>query len=357
MVKGNAKTVLFRLLLAVLLCSGPSALFAAERPEAQASRDPFSNLSPGSFLLPGAAADVPAVPQAVPVAQPDGVQVTLAKGLDVFFISVGQGDAEYIQLPNGKNVLIDTGPKGAKDAPAPPVADFLKAHGISKLDYLVLTHPHADHYGGMRYVLDNIQVGTFIDTRIDNSEAKEDDTLRQRVAQMGLPTRYPRAGETLDWGAGVAADVLNSCPDPMVSADYGKLSGQTVNNCSIVIRLGYQGASILFTGDAQEQVEAELVSKYGDRLRSDILKVGHHGSLYSSSAAFLAKVQPKMAYIEVGRNTYGHPTTAALSRLEAAGAAIFRTDRDGTQEYVSNGPLPNRPAAKSAAQTAFLTWP
>jgi beta-lactamase superfamily II metal-dependent hydrolase len=100
----------------------------------------------------------------------------------------------------------------------------------------------------------------------------------------------------------------------------------------------YQNTSLLFTGDVQADAEAQMVSKYGSKLQADVLKVGHHGSSGSSSAAFLNMVKPKAAYISVGKgNSYGHPTQAALSRLQAAGAAVYRTDLSGTQEYTIGG--------------------
>jgi len=127
--------------------------------------------------------------------------------------------------------------------------------------------------------------------------------------------------------------VLNSCSTPGQSTD-----GNVLNDCSIVLHVTYQNTSILYTGDMQSDVEAKLVSKYGAALQSDVLKVGHHGSATASSVPFLNMVKPKYAYIEVGAgNTFGHPTQAALGRLQGAGAKIFRTDTDGTQEYRIGG--------------------
>jgi len=243
--------------------------------------------------------------------------------LNIYFISVGQGDAEYIELPDGDNALIDGGPDPAA------LGSFLQRHNVSRIGHVVLTHPHSDHYNGLNYVFDSIEVGAFYDTRMDNTGATGDEKVRakaERAARDGVS--YPRPGEGLDWGAGVAVKVFNSCPDEVRSTTVDD-RGQDVNDCSIVLKLTAEGRSALLEGDVQADVEARMVEDYGDELRADILKVAHHGSAYSSTDDFLAKVKPRWAVIGVGKNNYGHPTQAALTRLEHAGAEVFRTDQDG----------------------------
>lgn len=254
--------------------------------------------------------------------------------LKVYFVDVGQGDAEYIELPNGQTVLIDGGPANKEGGPAdtnhpasdPPLAHFLLQKGIKQIDHVVLTHPHADHYVGLKYVFSRLPVGNFYDTRKDNPGAGEVRSLAAKVP--GIKTWYPAPGDYLDWGPGVQAKVFNSCPDAAAAVPVSP------NNCSIVVKLTYQDASFLFTGDMEAEVEAQVVPKYGAELKADVLKVGHHGSRGASTEPFLRAVSPSLAYIEVGvNNSYGHPRPEALARLQAVGARIYRTDLEGTLEY------------------------
>ncbi|MBI4678386.1 MAG: MBL fold metallo-hydrolase [Elusimicrobia bacterium] len=311
----------------------PTRARASDTLESLASRDPLAGLSVSSFLGPDGRGMVISRSDSVEVFLP-GPGTAGAAGLSVFFVSVGQGDAEYIELPDGRNALIDGGPADSSGSAIPPIAKFLAGRGVTKIDHVVLTHPHADHYAGLGYVFDNFQVGRFYDTRIDNSGATGDDLVRQKAAaEPGCASVHPAPGDSLDWAPGVAVRVLNSCPEPSRSSDVEMGASEVINNCSIVLKVVYGGSSVLFTGDVQDDVEARLASEYGDELRADVLKVGHHGSKHSSSAAFLDKVRPDLAYIEVGRNSYGHPAETAVARLQAVGASVRRTDRDGTQEY------------------------
>ncbi len=274
----------------------------------------------------------------IPLAPPPANSTVLnaAPGLNVFFLSVGQGDSEYIELPNGQNVLIDGGPDSSETG---GLAKFLAQKNITRISHVVLTHPHADHYKGLQYVFSHLKVENFYDTRMDNTGTSADEALRGQAKDLGVNLVYPAPGDKLSWGpGGVEAKVFNSCPQPVSSGD-----GKAINDCSITIRLAYQDTSVLFVGDTQADVEARMVETFGAELKSDVLKVGHHGSAGSSSDPFLAAVQPKRAYIEVGQNNYGHPTQSALSRLQKAGASIFRTDLDGTLEFPaasSFGPAP-----------------
>ncbi|MBU2573313.1 MAG: MBL fold metallo-hydrolase [Elusimicrobia bacterium] len=248
---------------------------------------------------------------------------------------MGQGDAEYIELPNGKTVLIDGGP-GDPDKPGyPPVSRFLAEHNVTKLDYVVLTHPHADHYEGLQYVFSNIKVGNFYDTRMDNTGAAGDNALREQVKKLGVNTTYPAAGDTFAWDPEVQVKVLHGCPETDQSSD-----GNVLNDCSIVLKVTYQNTSILYTGDIQDDAVPSLTSKFGrGGLQADVLKVSHHGSRYATGSEFLDLVRPKAAYIEVGYNNFGHPSDATLARLKAAGAAVYRTDLSGTLEYRIGGGL------------------
>ena len=301
------------LILAGLFLSASPGLFAS---------DAFNSLVK---LAPEAS--VPAVPEPA-ASEPAQDPAASARGLKAYFISVGQGDAEYIELPNGKNVLIDGGPADPNKPDYPPVARFLEEHNVTKLDYVVLTHPHSDHYEGLQYVFSKIKVGHFYDTRMDNTGAAGDDTLRAQVKKLGVDTTYPDAGDTLDWDRDVSVKVFNGYPRPGQSAD-----GNALNDSSIVFKVTYQKTSILYTGDVQDDMVPLLELKAGGELRADVLKVSHHGSPYATGTELLNKVLPKVAYIEVGENNFGHPSSAVLSRLKAIGAKVYRTDLDGTQLY------------------------
>jgi competence protein ComEC len=270
----------------------------------------------------------------VPYAPPPGnaTVYTPAPGLNVYFLSVGQGDAVYLELPGGRNALIDGGPSRTASS---PLAKFLAEKKVAAIDHVVLTHPHSDHYNGLQYVFSALPVHNFYDTRVDNKGATGDDTVRAKAAELGINTVYPSPGDNLDWSApGVEIKVFNACDKAFASS-----TSETLNNCSIMFKLTYRGSSILFTGDTEGETEQLLAGKYGEELKADVLKVGHHGSKYSSSDLFLGAVKPAKAYIEVGKNNYGHPTQEALGRLLNSGANVFRTDLDGTQEFCVAGAM------------------
>lgn len=244
------------------------------------------------------------------------------KALAIYFIYVGQGDSEYLALPSGKSALIDGGPSNTG------ISAFIQDHRIAHINYVVLTHPHSDHYKGLNYVFDHCQVDTFYDTRMDNIKAKGDDRLRAKAAAK-CSVVYPSEGDTLNWDPEVTVKVLHAQPTAAAAGD-----GTILNESSIVLRITYNNQSALFTGDIDTTIEDYLDSKFGAQLAAIVLKVAHHGSRYASSTPFLNYVNPKFAYIEVGAgNTYGHPHGKALQRLQQVGANISRTDLSGTMEY------------------------
>lgn len=273
-------------------------------------------------LSAGTVAETPAPGAGVEV--PAAGAKAASRPFNVYFIAVGQGDSQYIELPDGQNALIDGGPDEAG------VSAFLQSRGVSRINHVVLTHPHADHIKGLFYVFDNLQVDNFYDTKMDNAGATSDEIVRGKAAkEPGCSTYYPRAGQRLNWGSGVEVKVFNSCPDEVRSSG-GPRSGAEINNCSIVLKVATWDTSVLFPGDAQSEVESQMVAAYGDELKADVLKVAHHGSAYSSTDEFLARVRPRAAVIEVGKNNYGLPTNAAIGRIQATGALVYRTDQNGT---------------------------
>lgn len=245
-----------------------------------------------------------------------------ATGTDVVvhFIDVGQGDSMLVQY-GGKNMLIDGSTWEAGDT----VVSYLKAHGVGTIDVLVSTHPHSDHIGGLADVLNAFTVKTVVDSGVPHTTQTYEDYL-SLIDRKNIKFIVPEEGDLVDFAPGVTVQVLS------VGGNY-----EDLNEKSIVLKVTHGDVSFLFMGDAGFDAEADLL-KSGYDLKSDVLKVGHHGSKYSSSTSFLKAVDPKYAVIEVGAgNDYGHPTKAALDRLDAVGATVYRTDYDGDVVATSDG--------------------
>jgi len=261
-------------------------------------------------------------PVTPPVA--DVVQTTAVNAgakLKVSYIDVGQADSILIQIPNGKNVLIDAGNNGDSTT----LVTYLKAQNVTKLDYVIATHSHEDHIGSMDTVIKTFDIGQMIMPK----ESSNTQTFRDMMTAMTDKNIKPieaKPGVKLDLGSEVSAELL--APNS---------SGYTdINDYSAVVRLVYGKNIFLFTGDAEAQSESEMLH-LGSQLKADVLKVGHHGRT-SSTQSFLNLVQPKYAVISVGKgNTYGHPTQEALDRLTGIGATIYRTDESGTIVCESDG--------------------
>ncbi len=248
--------------------------------------------------------------------------------LNVHFVNVGQGDAIYVEFPDGTNALIDGGPSGAS------ITKFLKDTGVTKIDRVALTHPHSDHYRGLKKVFADFDVKNFYDTRAENRDAVGDNNLRELAdAEPGCKTYFPKPAAILKWDSQVIVKVLNTCSEPVIIHNNDEN-----NNCSLVLRLYCNGNGILLTGDSESAIEDAIMRGYKSGLQSSVLKVAHHGSRFSSTDAFLARVRPAYAVISAGLgNIYGHPHKEALDRLRAAGAKILFTT-GGTQSLTIPAP-------------------
>ncbi len=257
--------------------------------------------------------------------------------LEINFFDIGQGDAMLITTPKNQTMLIDGGPnnkvleKLGKNLPL-----FQK-----KINIVILTHPHADHVLGLIEVLRRYEVGLLI---LNGAKLKTDiySEFLKVAKEKNVKIIIAKEGMAIHFSDDLEFDIISPDKD---SGDlvFGKksesfgVSGNDVNDSSIVGKLMFKNFSVMFTGDATSKIENQLLS-YGNSLKSDILKVGHHGSKYSSSFNFLNAVSPKAAIIEVGvKNRYGHPSPAALSRLKMFNIDIFRTDENGDIKVSSDG--------------------
>ncbi|MCB8818317.1 ComEC/Rec2 family competence protein [Desulfosporosinus shakirovi] len=242
--------------------------------------------------------------------------------LKVSYIDVGQADSILIQTPGEKNILIDAGNNGDANT----ITGYLKSKNISKLDFVIATHSHEDHIGSLDTVIKTFDIGQIVMPKETSNTQTFRDVITA-ITEKGLKPIEAKAGVKLDFGSELYAELL--APN---SSGY-----EDINDYSAVLRLIYGKNSFLFTGDAETQSELEML-RLGSQIKADVLKVGHHGSKTSSTLAFIKQVAPKYAIISVGKdNSYGHPTSDALERLNGVGATIFRTDESGTIVCESDG--------------------
>lgn len=238
---------------------------------------------------------------------------------EVHFIDVGQADAALV-LCDGESMLIDGGNAGDSSL----IYAYLEQEQVDVLDYIVCTHAHEDHVGGLSGALNYAEAKTVL-APVTEYNSKAFRNFVKYLDQQGVTITIPEAGDRFSLGS-AQVDVLG----PVSPSDEP-------NNTSIVLKITYGETSFLFTGDAERQEEQEILDA-GFSLDSTVLKVGHHGSNTSSSYPFLREVMPEYAVISVGRdNEYGHPTEEVLSRLEDAGAVIYRTDELGHIVCTSDG--------------------
>ncbi len=248
-----------------------------------------------------------------------------ADSLTVTFLDVGQGDAAVVEAPGGSVMLIDGGGTrdGQFDTGARIVEPFLRARGISRLEVVALSHPHPDHLNGLFRILERFSVGAFWSSG-DDGRNPEYRRLVALAAARGVPA--PEVAPRMLGGAWVAP------LGPFVDGRIGAPPGLTVNDASLVLRIAFAGRSVLFAGDLEADGEGELCGQrsLGQTVRSDVLKVPHHGSRTSSSDELLDAVEPELAVMSLGwRNQFHFPAPEVLARYAAHGARTLRTDRDG----------------------------
>ncbi|HEY4745873.1 MAG TPA: DNA internalization-related competence protein ComEC/Rec2 [Desulfuromonadaceae bacterium] len=256
--------------------------------------------------------------------------------LHITMLSVGQGEALLIRAPDGSVTLVDGGGylhDTGRDFGERTLGPALSRLGVERIDHLLLTHSHPDHLGGLPFVARTVAVGEFRET-VRGGMGEQYERLLAALSGNGVPVGRLSAGDRLSLGGGVLLTVLSPGPAPRDSYPRDEMS---MNDESLVFRLTYGAFSMLFTGDAGFEAEDRMLSEKAE-LASVVLKVGHHGSRFSTSEAFLSRVAPRAALISAGSgNSFGLPAPATLALLARRGIRIYRTDRDGTIEVVSDG--------------------
>ncbi len=243
--------------------------------------------------------------------------------LRVDFLGLGQGDCIVIRMPDNKVIIVDGGPpiRTSHEKDIPVLVDYLLAQGISRIDMMILSHPQADHIGAFKFVVEHFPVSMFLEGE-RHSEIKAYHTLIESLEKHQVPRTTITQGDCIQIGEDTKMWVLH--PD-----EAALRKNQDVNEKSVVLLFQHEGFDLLLTGDIGKSTEKLLCARYGN-WDTDILKVPHHGSRYSTTQQFLLETKPEIAVIQAGKNTYGHPHQDTLERLRTANAFTFRTDHDGT---------------------------
>src|SRR3989339_217248 len=251
--------------------------------------------------------------------------------LQISVIDVKQGDSIFIRSPSGKTMLIDGGPCFKNgDAGRYFVLPFLYKQGINKIDVVVLTHPHDDHVGGFPSILKELQVGLILDSGQLHT-SKRYMSFLEYVERKNISYMLARRGVKIDLGGGVLGEILHPT-DKFIEES-------ALNNNSVVMRLTYGKFAMMLTGDLEKEGEDQVLATFSNELiKSDVLKIGHHGSNTASSYDFLKVVDPSIAIISVGKkNQFHHPHKSTLSKLEERRISVFRTDLSGTVTVLTDG--------------------
>lgn len=229
----------------------------------------------------------------------------------VHYIDVGQGDAIFVNLPDDRTMLIDAGETDTG------IVDYITGIGETKIDYLIATHPHSDHIGGMADVINTFEINKFFMPEVSHTTSVFENMIDALIVNQ-VDSQYIKSGDIICDSDGLKIQILS----PNNGQEFDDL-----NNYSAVVKLTYKNKSFLFTGDAEKKAE-KLITR---NISADVLKVGHHGSDTSTGKEFLDKVNPEIAVISVGaHNDYGHPDSRVLKRLEKKNITILRTDISGT---------------------------
>lgn len=247
----------------------------------------------------------------------DKIDAKVNENFSVSFIDVGQADSVLIRNGN-YNMLIDAG----NNEDGEKLVNYFKSLGIEEFTYVFATHPHEDHIGGMDDIINNFKIDNYyMSNKLSTTKTFTDvlDALDGRNLKYTVPNK----GDTLKLG------------DANIKVIYPGDDKSNINDSSIVLKITYGKNSFLLTGDATSNVERKI---YNEDIKSDVLKVAHHGSSYSSTDVFLDRVKPYYAVISVGKNNiYNHPSNKTLEKLNKRNIKVYRTDLDGTITFTSDG--------------------
>jgi len=241
-----------------------------------------------------------------------------ANNLQVTFINVGQGDSSLIQLPDNQTILIDGGDKDA----SVKVEKVLKDKKINKIDIMIITHPHLDHYGGLLNIAKKFKIYQVLDSGAKTNAITYLELLKILNSKK-VKFKIARKGDIFNFDNNISLEII-SPKEPLL-----KGTRSDINNSSIVAKLKYNKIAFLFTGDIENEIEEQIL-KDNINIKSNILKVAHHGSRHSSSETFLNKVAPEIAIISCGsNNSYKHPHKQLINRLKKFNIKYYRTDLNG----------------------------
>ncbi|MBQ2890120.1 MAG: MBL fold metallo-hydrolase [Clostridia bacterium] len=246
----------------------------------------------------------------------ENIQPKQRDEMRVHFIDVGEGDSAFIEFPDGKTMLVDAGEEGED------TLSYLEKSEVEKIDFLVGTHPHSDHIGGLATVVRNMEIGNVYMPKVTHNTAIFEDLLLS-IKEKGLTINPVYAGDIIYESDSLLVEILSP-----KDRKYDNL-----NNYSVVLKIVYGDTAFLLTGDAEAEILDGIYAK-----DIDVLKVPHHGALSSLSEAFLDRTSPGVAVISVGEgNQYGHPHDATLDAYKKRNIAIFRTDKNGSVIATSDG--------------------
>ena len=250
--------------------------------------------------------------------------------MQVTFFDVGDGLCTLIRTPSGRTLMMDCGTSSWRrpsDVGRKLIAPYLQSQGLSKIDALVLSHPHSDHLSGIPGLLRSEPAVLVMDTG-ETEQSSEYRTFLRAVRACHARYRKLRCGQTIDMGDGVTAQVIG----PPRNAGY-----DDANDRSVVLRVVFGRVAMLLASDAGEDTEAEMVAS-GAKLRAQVLQVGHHGSAHSTSPQWLSVVRPSIAVISCsGRSRYGFPSRKVLDRLASCGARTYTTGQSGAVTVTTDG--------------------
>ncbi|MFC1553860.1 DNA internalization-related competence protein ComEC/Rec2 [candidate division KSB1 bacterium] len=254
---------------------------------------------------------------------------TPQRNLKMTFLDVGNADAAVISFPDGSNWLIDGGDAWETgDSGESVIIPFLRSAGIRHLNGILITHPNIDHLGGIKSVVRKVKVDTLYEA-VDSDNFNIADEMNRNALERNIPKRLVKQGDRIGSGDLFRIYILSPGPDN---------NSSSINDRSMVLLIKYGEVNILLTGDISSMIEKDLVNDLGSLLKSDVLKIAHHGSVYSSDTQFIEYADPRYAVISAGRNNpFGHPSENTIENLQKRDIQIFRTDIMGAIVLISDG--------------------